>query len=151
MKKQTGFNLIELMIVVVIIGVISSIAIPAYNDYIAKARRAQAQGALLELASAMERFFAENNTYCGSDNGGTVGTCVVNDSPGIFSDQVPVDTGVAYYNLTIGLTIKDGKSTEFTLVATRTGSMSNDKCGNFTLSNVGQKGLTSNTSTDCWK
>jgi len=56
MKKQAGFTLIEIMIVVVVISILASIAIPAYSDYVARAKRAQAQGALFELSSAMERF-----------------------------------------------------------------------------------------------
>ncbi|MDY6978779.1 MAG: type IV pilin protein [Pseudomonadota bacterium] len=71
--KQTGFTLIELMIVVAILAVITSIAIPAYNGYISSARNTEAHNNMAALRLAEEEYYLENNTYVAGeyDAGGT--------------------------------------------------------------------------------
>ncbi len=149
-KQQTGFTLIELMIVVAIIGILAAIAVPAYGQYIAKAKRAEAEVALVALAQAMERYNANNATYCGVVNG-TVGNCATGAPNGIFAQTVPTGGGTAYYNLRITTLT----ATDYTLQAQRTGSMANDRCGTLQLTASGVQSITSNASgttvTDCWK
>lgn len=148
MKRISGFTLIELMIVVVVISILASIAIPSYQETVHRAKRADAQSALMGLANVMERFFTENNTYCGSESGGTVGTCAAG-APGIFSANVPLDGGATFFNLTISAVT----AVSYTLTATRTGSMTGDKCGDFTLTHTGVQGLANNTDSvaNCWR
>lgn len=59
MKKQQGFTLIELMIVVAIIGVLSAIAVPAYQNYVAKSETASAVGTLRGLLTNIDMYQQE--------------------------------------------------------------------------------------------
>ena len=61
--QSQGFTLIELMIVMVIVGIIVSIAYPSYQSSMTKTRRSDGQAALLDVMNAEERYFTENNTY----------------------------------------------------------------------------------------
>ena len=62
-SKQSGFNLIELMIVVAIMGVIAAIAFPSYTNYIRRSQRSDATAALLRIQTQQEKFFLSNNRY----------------------------------------------------------------------------------------
>ena len=65
MKNQKGFTLIELMVVVVIVGILSAIAIPQYSDYIRRSRVPDAVSGLSTRQTQMEQFFQDNRTYVG--------------------------------------------------------------------------------------
>ena len=61
--KDKGFSLIELMIVVVIIGIIASVAVPSYQRNVLKSGRGEGMSALLDVMRAQENFFANEFTY----------------------------------------------------------------------------------------
>ncbi len=150
MNKQQAFTLIELMVTVAIVGILASIALPSYQEQVNKSRRADAEGALLGFANAMERRFTEANSYCdagGVDGANSCGASGTNDtgSPSLYPAQSPA-SGSALYNLTISAVTAN----TYTLSATPTGAQANDKCGILTLTNTGVKGVSSATVAECW-
>ncbi|MBF0438843.1 MAG: pilin [Magnetococcales bacterium] len=65
LRKQAGFTLIELMIVIAIIGILAAVAIPAYQDYIARAQASEAASLLSGLKTNMSEYIG-NNGACPS-------------------------------------------------------------------------------------
>ncbi len=62
-SHQTGFTLVEIMIVVAIIGILAAIAVPAYNDYIVRSRITHATSGLADRSTRMEQFFQDNHVF----------------------------------------------------------------------------------------
>ena len=133
--KQKGMTLIELMIVVAIIGILSSIAYPAYQSYTQGARRAVAQGNLLELAQWLERNYTTTGTYVVS------GALPITISP--------KSGGRVDYDIT-----SPGPSdTAYQIIATpRAGSgQAGDECGILTVNQAGITTAASGAPANCWK
>ncbi|TDK68733.1 type IV pilin protein [Sapientia aquatica] len=147
-KQQRGFTLIELMIVIVIIGVLAAIAIPAYNSSIQKSRRTDAKNGLLDLATREEKFYSQTNTYS---------SAMSDLYPGQTGSSLTVQTsGTAYYTLSVPtVTAASGASAtaayfQATAVPISGGAQANDACGTFTIDSNGVTSNTGNTATNCW-
>ena len=66
LRRESGFTLIELMIVVSIIGILAAIAIPAYTAYVTRGNRSAARACASEMTQFMERYYTTNLTYVGA-------------------------------------------------------------------------------------
>ena len=62
-RSQRAFTLIELMIVVALIGVLASLAVPSFRNYQMKSKRAEAFGNLATLAQTQKTYFAEFSSF----------------------------------------------------------------------------------------
>jgi type IV pilus assembly protein PilE len=128
-RKAKGVTLIEVMIVVVIVAILASIAIPAYGRYVLRAQRSDAMSALLRVAANQEKFYLQNNTY--ADDAASVG--------GATSEK-------GWYTIEV-----DGDENGFTATATPVAGSPQAKdteCTSFTINETGQRGASNTT---CWR
>ncbi len=63
MKKQQGFSLIELMVVVSIIAIIAAFAMPSYRDSVRKSNRRAAQSVMMDIANREHQYFVANREF----------------------------------------------------------------------------------------
>lgn len=67
-KTQTGFSVIELITVLIIIGILIGATYPSYLDAVTKGRRAEARSALYAVLLKQERYYTQHNTYFAFDS-----------------------------------------------------------------------------------
>ena len=63
MKRQSGFTIVELLIVIVVIGILAAISVVAYNGIQQRARDSQRQSNIANIAKALEMYYIDNGRY----------------------------------------------------------------------------------------
>lgn len=124
MKNSTGMTLVELLMVTVIVAILASVALPAYFGFIRESRRSDAAIALVELAAAAERFYADNRSFSGA-------------TPGILLGRNLSDDG--HYLLSLAIS-GEGQGWQAGATPVDGGSQQEDACYRFLLNSSGIRG-----------
>ena len=142
-RFSIGFSLIELLVVLVITGIVSAIALPSYTQYVQRGHRAEAVAVLLEAQHFMERYYSAQGRYDGSA-----------EAPGKKPDLplrlqgIPFESDRRYQ-----LMLETATVNSYELKAEPVGAMAGDKCGTLTINQTGLKGLIGSdlSVADCWR
>lgn len=134
-KRANGFTLVELLIVMTIIGILTTVAYPAYQDFMRSARRAQATQLLLEIADREEMYLLDARVYADNftslDFSASDWTCIASSCSNSYYEVAEPDStnGIAVDNTATPPT--------YSITATALGSQAED--GNLTYNSLGEK------------
>ncbi len=143
-NRQKGVTLLELLIVVAIVALLTSIAYPSYMRFVINSKRTAATSALLQIADRQQQFFMDNKTYAADLVALGFGA-----SPYIVADDgspaAATDDDRVY-----SVTLSNVSTTTYTATAAPLLSqLSHDtECGSLTLTQAGVRG--SSGGGDCW-
>jgi len=141
-RKVRGVTLVELMIVIAVIGTLAAIAIPSYRRYLIRSQRSEAKISLMQLQTAEEKFYLQNNAYTNN---------VTAAPPTGLGLQATSETGK--YNIAITTFPADAQSYTATASPRSGGGQTDDtQCVNFTINERGTRGVSGPSGTQfCWK
>lgn len=147
-----GLTLIEVLVVISILSLLVSIALPSYTEYVARARRADARTQLLQVAQFMQRFYAANDNFETDRAGNGIRTQIPANLM-----KSPADSE-AIYTLEIPVLTLTRSNFEIHMKPVESGPMATDKCGIFALSSLGARSVivggvlnTAALRDSCWK
>ncbi|WP_282563015.1 type IV pilin protein [Tahibacter amnicola] len=124
-----GFTLIELVIVLAIVAVLATVAIPAYRGYVLRSHRTKAQADLMEVAQLLERQFTIDRSYLN------------------FALAPPMDQSPRTGDATYQISFAQRSATAYVLQATPVERQREDTCGTLTLAQTGARTPVA----DCWR
>jgi type IV pilus assembly protein PilE len=136
--RASGFTLIEILIALAIVGIITAIALPAYQDSQLRAGRAEGKTALLQVAADQERFYSNGFTYS------------TNAVPLATTPAANLMSQNGKYRVTVAACSGGTIANCFLATATPQGNQADDACGNLTLTSTGVRAATGGTNDECW-
>ncbi len=146
-RRIRGFTLVELMVAVVVVGILTSIAVPTYDAFMDRSRRVNAEAVMVELSLWMERFYTVNNSYDETEADDTpvedylsANAGYLECSPKPREGESCADTSDKIY---YDIALSDLSVNGYTIIATpRDGTgQADDKCGTLILTSTGRKSI----------
>jgi type IV pilus assembly protein PilE len=138
--RMRGVTLLELMAVVVIVGILGTLAVNSYRGYLLRTNRTEARMALLQVQAAQEKFFLQNNRYATSAE---LTLATTADPPGL---GVSATTPTGKY----AITLARPTTTTYTATATAQGGQTEDDAACHTL-RIREDGRREPTGDGCWR
>lgn len=133
MRRHAGFTLTEILVVVVIVGILAAIALPAYDRYVQRANRSAAQQFMLDLASRAEQYRLDARNY----------PTAIGTGAGEIDVAVPTDVSDYY---TVGIASNNAATPPtYTITATPKAGTRQEGESTLTLDSAGNR-----TPTDEW-
>ena len=149
-RPATGFTLMEILVVVIIVGILAMIALPSYQESMRKGRRTDAKQALMSVASREEQYMLDHSTY--TSNLKDLGFDVDDDEPMISEEKhysiERVTADIA------GEECDVDDATCYVLKATPledSPQIDDKRCDSFSLDSSGKQYATGTDKDNCWK